>query len=505
MIKKIIFFQFLILALWACKQNKDYKTEKEIIVSGRILNFASNSKEIELHIYKICQDREIIKSELDSSGNFKFKFKSSLPLESQLVYNLRTTVLSFPGDSIYIEFNGNQHNPVKFLDETKYNGSSSKLNCDINAFKIMLYSSFVQLNKVDLQTAIMQFDIPDFELYLDTMQQANDIFLEEYNKKISPCNDAKEWSNFYLKQNIYEAIVNYALTHPFKDQSKPPYFNIPISFYDRFLELSPINYSTFLNSIELPRFIDKYWHFYAFFNFLAEESFNQNLSEQGYIGHAKLNDSIEFLGLIKYTPDELLRQLLFTEKIKRDLEALRIEPYEINKEMLNQIIKEPFLKNVLAEKYSFTKEKLDNPKISSDAILRKVLDSSAKETMDSILIRNQDKVIYIDCWADYCGPCLAEMPNSKNLMEKLKEKDVSFIYICLHSKEKQWKALLDRFQLGGQHYFLNETQSVEWEKAFNITGVPYYFLINKNGTIIENGSYLRPEVAGEKIEKLLNE
>lgn len=505
MIKKIIFFQFFILALWACKQNKEYTTEKEIIVSGRVLNHSAQKEEIELNIFRICQEREIITSEIDSSGNFKFRFYSSIPLETLLMYNLGTTVLSFPGDSIYIEFNGNQNNPVKFLNETKYDGSSSKLNSDINAFKIMLNSSFVQLNKVDLQTATMQFDIQDFELYLDTMQQANDSFLEEYNKKISPCNDAKEWCNFYLKQNIYEAIVNYAFIHPFKDQSNPPYFNIPVSFYDRFLELSPINYSTFLNSKDLPRFIDKYWHFYAFFNFVAEESFNQNLSEQGYIGHAKLNDSIEFLGLIKYTPDELLRQLLFTEKIKRDLEALRVESYETNKEMLSQMITEPFLKNVITKKYTLTKEKLDNPRIASDAILNRLMDSSAKEIMDSILIGNQDKVIYIDCWADYCGPCLAEMPNSKNLMEKLKGKNVSFIYVCLNSKEKQWKALLDRFQLSGQHYFLNETQSAEWEKVFNITGVPYYFLINKNGTIIENGSYLRPEVAGEKIEKLLNE
>ncbi len=505
MIKKIILLQIFILALCACKYSEEYKTEKEVIVSGRVLNFKTEQKEIELHIYRICQEREIITSKIDSKGNFKFRFNSTIPLESELIYNLRTTVLSYPGDSIYVEFNGNESNSDKFLNETKYSGSSSKLNSDINAFKIMLYSRFVQLNKVDLQTATMQLDIPDFELYLDTMQQGFDNFLEEFNKKISPCNDAKEWGKFLLKQNIYEAIINYAFTHPFEDQSKPPYFNIPVSFYDRFLDLSPISYSTFLNSKELPRFIDKYWHFHAFFNLLAEESYNQNLAAQGFIASATLNDSIEFLGLIKHTPDELLRQLVFAEKTRREFEALEIESYEKNQEMLSQIITEPFLRDVLAEKYLHTKEKLDNPKVSSDAILKKLEDSSAKQIMDSILIGNRDKVIYIDCWADYCGPCLAEMPNSKELMQRMKEKDVSFIYVCLNSKEKQWKALLDRFKLSGQHYFLSKTQSAEWEKAFNITGVPYYFLIDKSGTIIENGSYLGPDVAEGKIEKLLNE
>ena len=75
--------------------------------------------------------------------------------------------------------------------------------------------------------------------------------------------------------------------------------------------------------------------------------------------------------------------MLFTEKTKRELEALQIEPYEKNKAMLNQIITEPYFKKVLTEKYTFTKEKLDNPKIASDAILRKLLDFSAKEIMDT--------------------------------------------------------------------------------------------------------------------------
>ncbi len=502
---KKLFLFFIVLGIISCSQKDLYKTEKKVTISGRVVNVDTQKRNIDLHIYGICQVPEILSTDLDSTGNFNFHFKSYVPLETELKYGITLTVLTHPGDSIYVEFDGNQSNLVELLKETKFNGSSSKLNNDISAFKGMLYSNFVDLRKVDLQTATIQFDIADFELYLDTMQQEYDNLLEDFNMKISPCNEAKEWGKFLLKQNIYEAIINYAFMHQFEDKSKPAYFNIHVSFYDRLLDLTPIQYSTFLNSRYLPSFIDKYWHFYAFFNLLADESYKQNNTEPGFISSVRLNDSIVFAGLSQYTPDRLLRQLVFTEKMRRDLDALKIESYERNQEILDQIITEPFLKKPLIELYHFTKEKLDNPKIASDAILKILEDSSAKQMMDSILFTNKGKVIYIDCWSDNCGPCLAELPNSKELEEEMRDKDVVFVYVCLNSKEDVWKAIVAKHQLNGQHYFLSKNQSKEWVKAFNITGVPYYFLIDKNQAIVENGSYLRPNIAKPKIEKLLEQ
>ncbi len=504
MVKKIILFQIILLVLWSCNQNEEYNTDKKVTISGRVLNFNPQKNNIDLHIFRICKEREIITTKLDSAGKFTFSFKSHFPIETEIVYKTELTVLTHPGDSIFVEFNGNQ-NYSEVLKTVKYSGSDAKLNSDIIAFKKMLFTNYNSLNTIDQSTATMQFGVSDFELYLDTMQLGFDNFIQEFIKEVSPGNEAIEWGKFYLKQNIYNALVNYAFRHQFEDKTKPAYFNIPVSFYNRFLDITPINYSTFLNSKDLPGFIDKYWHFYAFFNLLADESHKQKQTEQGFISSVKINDSIEFAGLIKYAPDELLRQLVFTEKISREFDALKIESFENNQEIISQIITEPYLNHLITDKYAYTKEKLDHPKIASDAILKRLVGSSVNTIMDSILYSNRGKVIYIDCWADYCGPCLAEMPNSKKLMKLMKGKDVSFVYVCLNSKEKQWKALLDRFQLGGQHYFLNKTQSDEWEKVFSITGVPYYFLIDKNGTIVENGSYLRPNVTEGKIERLLKE
>ena len=123
--------------------------------------------------------------------------------------------------------------------------------------------------------------------------------------------------------------------------------------------------------------------------------------------------------------------------------------------------------------------------------------------INNIRSDNKGKIIYIDCWGTWCGPCRAEMPHSKKLMDELKDKNICFIYLCVDSDEKQWKASLAEFNLGGQHYFLSKQQSSDLKEIFEIQGIPYYILIDKTGTIVEKGSHLRPLSVKEKIIGLL--
>ena len=505
MIRKLIILQIITILLLAFKTATSRNDEQQIIISGQVLDFNPQKDKIELHIYRVFNDKEIVDAHLDSAGNFRFKFESPIPLETELFYESSLTVLTHPGDSIFVRFNGQQKVP-DLLNTVSFSGHSAKLNNDIVAFKKMLYSNYVPLNKISQSQAIMQFDVPNYELYIDTLQLGFDNFLNAFTKQVTPCTEALNWGEFYLNQITSDALVSYYSGHQFPDVSQPIHSSIPVSFYDRLSDSTPIDFSTFLSSKSLPRYIDKYWHFYTIFNALADESYKQNNTQPGYISQTVVfSDSLVNAGIIKYTPDELLLQLILIEKELRNFERLHIESYDKNKEMINQQIVEPFLKDILKNNYTQTLEKLNNPQIASNAILKKVNNSPVKALMDSILIKNKGKVIYIDCWADYCGPCLAELPNSKILEEELKDEDIEFVYLCLNSKEDVWRALLAKHQLKGQHYFLTKNQSKKFIKVFGITGVPYYFLIDKNKTIVENGSYLTPKVAKEKIKKLLKD
>ena len=96
------------------------------------------------------------------------------------------------------------------------------------------------------------------------------------------------------------------------------------------------------------------------------------------------------------------------------------------------------------------------------------------------------------------------MPNSKKLMKKFEGKDVSFVYVCIESREKLWKKLLSKFNLSrGQHYLMNKEQSEFFRNAMNIQGIPEYILINQNGDIVEQGSHIHP--GGKLIEKKITQ
>jgi thiol-disulfide isomerase/thioredoxin len=157
------------------------------------------------------------------------------------------------------------------------------------------------------------------------------------------------------------------------------------------------------------------------------------------------------------------------------------------------------------EMYYSVKQQVENPQLASAMIAEKLQGSSVKQILDKILSENKGKVIYIDCWATWCGPCIAELPFSKMIEEKLKGKDIAFVYLCVDSDEKHWKSLLGYFKLGGQHYLLDKQQRSELNSIFNFSGVPNYILYDKNGLLIESNTYLRPghSETKVKIEKLL--
>lgn len=110
------------------------------------------------------------------------------------------------------------------------------------------------------------------------------------------------------------------------------------------------------------------------------------------------------------------------------------------------------------------------------------------------------KVVLVDFWASWCGPCRAENPNVVKMYEKFKDKGFTIFSVSLDEDATKWKEAIEKDQLS----WTNHVSDLKgWKSSvvanFGIEGIPYTVLLNKDGKII--GKNLR----GEKLEETLNE
>lgn len=145
----------------------------------------------------------------------------------------------------------------------------------------------------------------------------------------------------------------------------------------------------------------------------------------------------------------------------------------------------------------------ENPKITLHAG-RKI--QSLKELVEPY----KGKVVYIDIWGSWCGPCRDEMQYAPDLKKKYAGKDIVFVYLDMDedNKDAAWKEMLHLYSLEGEHYRLNSTEIQScWKEVEQAGGetnrYPTYVLFDKNGKMIRANAE-RPS-SKDKLYKQLDE
>jgi len=114
--------------------------------------------------------------------------------------------------------------------------------------------------------------------------------------------------------------------------------------------------------------------------------------------------------------------------------------------------------------------------------------------------------VFVDYWATWCSPCVAEFRNEPKLHQFLKENNIQTLYVSIDNKRsmENWKKTVERYQLTGYHYLVNQEVNANLDRWF--VGIPRYMLFDSNGEVL-NDNLPRPSKQEElfnQIRKLLN-
>jgi thiol-disulfide isomerase/thioredoxin len=108
------------------------------------------------------------------------------------------------------------------------------------------------------------------------------------------------------------------------------------------------------------------------------------------------------------------------------------------------------------------------------------LDGNA--VMKKILEKHRGKVVFLDIWATWCGPCRMGHEQMKPMKEQYAGKDVVFVYITPPSSPVgTWREMIT--EIDGEHYYLSNEQCKDIMSTLQSTGFPTYAVYDRNGNI----------------------
>lgn len=118
------------------------------------------------------------------------------------------------------------------------------------------------------------------------------------------------------------------------------------------------------------------------------------------------------------------------------------------------------------------------------------------------LANMKGKVIYIDLWASWCGPCKEETPYLKNIYEKLKTNDkVQIISIAAFDANNRTRRY-DIIKKDEMNWLQLEDKDDSFAKSYLANSIPRFIIIDKQGKIVDSDA-VRPSEP-EKLMAILN-
>jgi peroxiredoxin len=117
------------------------------------------------------------------------------------------------------------------------------------------------------------------------------------------------------------------------------------------------------------------------------------------------------------------------------------------------------------------------------------------------LSQYKGKVVLVDFWATWCGPCVGELPNVLQTYKKYHDKGFEIVGISLDRSEDSLKKFIKEKEMTWRQYFDGKGWQTKLAEKYGINSIPATYLLDTEGKIIAKG--LRGDDLEKEVEKAL--
>lgn len=126
--------------------------------------------------------------------------------------------------------------------------------------------------------------------------------------------------------------------------------------------------------------------------------------------------------------------------------------------------------------------KIENNKKKTGYTINEAGEVSNEDLFASIISKFRGKVLLVDFWATWCGPCRMANKVIAPMKEELKDREIVYLYITGETSPlKTWENMIP--DIHGEHYRVTDAQWKYLGESFKIEGVPTYLIIDREGNI----------------------